>query len=107
MKTYLRVTIMCLGAFLLWLGFAEAERADWKVLQESKYGDTWSYDAANVKNTETNTILVRAGTQSSTYLYEIDCKNKKARLLEGAGADKSVWFNVMGADELLYNAVCP
>ena len=107
MKTYLRLTIMCMGAFLWWLGFAEAERADWKVLQESTYGDTWSYDAASVKNTETNTILVRAGTQSSKYLYEIDCKNKKARLLEGVGADKSVWFNIMGADELLYKAVCP
>ena len=107
MKTYVNVTILCLGVFLWCLAFAKAERADWKVLQESKYGDTWSYDAASVKNTESNTILVRAKTQSSEYLYEIDCKNKKARLLEGTGADKSVWFNMLGGDELLYKAVCP
>lgn len=107
MKSHLRVTIMCMGAFLWCFGSAGAEQADWKVLQQSTYGDTWSYDAASVKNTEGNTVLVRTRTQSSEYLYEIDCKNRKARLLEGAGAAGSAWFNIAGADELLYKAVCP
>jgi hypothetical protein len=108
MKTHLRVAVVCVGAFLWWLGPAEAERADWRVLQESSYGDTFSYDAASVKHTEGNTITVWAGTQSSRYLYEIDCKNKKARLLEGAGASAAEWFTISGGeDELLYKAVCP
>ena len=96
-----------MGVFLLGLASAEAGRADWKVLQESSYGDTFSYDAASVKHTESNTVTVRAKTQSSEYLYEIDCKNKKARLPEEAGAG-SVWFNITGGeDELLYKTVCP
>jgi len=107
MRTYLSVIIVCMGVFLLCLGSAEAAQADWKILQESKYGDTWSYDAASVKNTENNTILVRTKTQSAEYLYEIDCKNRKARLLEGPGTDKAVWFNIVGTDELLYKEVCP
>jgi hypothetical protein len=108
MKTHLRMTMICMGAFLLCLGFAEAGQADWKVLEQSSYGDTLSYDAASVRHTESNTITVLTKTQSSEYLYEIDCKNKKARLLEGAGAAGSGWFNITaGGDELLYKAVCP
>ena len=107
MKTHLGVTIICMGAFLWWLGSVEAGQDDWRVLQQSSYGDTWSYDAASVKNTETNTLTVRTRTQASEYLYEIDCKNKKARLLEGPGAAGSGWFNIVGGDELLYKAVCP
>jgi hypothetical protein len=97
-----------MGALLWCLDFAEAGRADWKVLQQSTYGDTLSYDAASVKHTESNTKTVRSRTQSSEYLYEIDCKDKKARLIEGAGAAGSAWFNITGReDELLYKAVCP
>ena len=108
MKTYLRVAIVCAGAFLLCSGPAEAERADWKVLQQSTYGDAFYYDAASVKHTDGNTITVWARTQSGKYLYEIDCKNKKARILEGAGAASSEWFNISGGgDELLQKAVCP
>ncbi|MFI5295445.1 MAG: hypothetical protein ACHQ0Y_10520 [Thermodesulfovibrionales bacterium] len=111
MKTHLRMTIICMvcmGAFLWCLGSAEAGQADWKVLQQSTYGDTLSYDAASVKHTESNTITVWAKTQSSEYLYEIDCKNKKARFLEAAGAAGSEWFTITGGgDELLYKAVCP
>jgi hypothetical protein len=111
MKTRLRVNIICvicMGAFLWCPGVASAGRADWKVLQQSTYGDTLSYDAASVKHTESNTVTVLTKTQSSEYLYEIDCKNKKARLLEGAGAAGSGWFNITGGeDELLYKAVCP
>jgi hypothetical protein len=108
MKTQLQVmTIICIGAFLWSCGSAAAEQANWKVLQQSTYGDTWSYDTASVKNTGSNTITVRTRTQSSAHLYEIDCKNKKARILEGVGADGSSWFNIVGGEELLYNAVCP
>jgi len=108
MKTHLIVAMMCTFAFSWCLGTAEAGRADWKVLQQSTYGDTLSYDAASVKHTESNTVTVWARTQSSEYLYEIDCKNKKARLIEGAGAAGSGWFNITGGeDELLYKAVCP
>jgi hypothetical protein len=108
MKTHLRLAIVCVGAFLWCLSSAEAERADWKVLQQSTYGDTFSYDAASVKHTEGNTITVWARTQSGKYLYEIDCKNKKARILEGAGATASEWFNISGGgDELLHKALCP
>jgi hypothetical protein len=107
MKTHLQVTVFCMGVFLWGLGFAAAEQADWKVFQQSTYGDTWSYDAASVKKTENNTIMVRTRTQASAQLYEIDCKNKKARLLEGAGAEGLSWFNIVGGEELLYKAVCP
>lgn len=112
MKTHLRVTIImyviCIGAFSWGLASAEAAGADWKVLQQSTYGDTFSYDASSVKHTENNTLTVLTRTQSGQYLYEMDCKNKKARLLEGAGASQSVWFNITGGeDELLYKAVCP
>ena len=113
MKTHLRgmtiiKCIMCMGAFLWYLGPAEAGQADWKVLQQSTYGDTLSYDAASIKHTESNTVTVLTKTQSGEYLYEIDCKNKKARLLEGAGVAGSGWFNItVGEDELIYKAVCP
>jgi hypothetical protein len=51
--------------------------------------------------------MVRTKTQASAQLYEIDCKNKKARLLEGAGTEGSSWFNIVGGEELLYKDVCP
>ena len=106
MKTHL-MAMMCMGVFLWCFGFAEAGQADWKVLQDSKYGDTWSYDAASVKNTESNTVMVRTKTQRTEYLYEIDCKNRKARIFEKAGDAGSAWFDIKGADELLYKEVCP
>ncbi len=108
MKTHLIAALVCMGAFPWFLGSADAERADWRVLQESTYGDTFYYDAASVKHSEANTITVWAGTQNTKYLYEIDCKGKKARLLEGVGAEPAKWFNISsGEDELLYKTVCP
>ncbi len=99
--------IVCLCVFSWCPGIAGAERADWKVLQQSTYGDTFSYDAASVKRKEGDTVTVWARTSGAKYLYEVDCKNKKGRLLEGAGPTASEWFNITsGVDELLYKAVC-
>ncbi len=100
------IYIVCMIVFMWGTGLADEGRAEWKVLQQSTYGDTLSYDAASIKQTESKTITVRTRTQSSEYLYEIDCKNKKARLPDGTGG--SGWFNILGGeDELLYKAVCP
>jgi hypothetical protein len=107
--SFLKTTIMCLSVVLWCLGLAEAERADWKVLQKSSYGGTFSYDAASVKRTESDTITVWAQSDAGKYLYEIDCKNKKARILQGLGPSASEWFNIASGsgDELVYKAVCP
>ena len=107
MKIHLWGTMLCVTAFLWCPSSTEAAGSDWKILQESTYGDTWYYDAASVRSTENNTILVRTRTKSAEHLYEIDCKNRKARLLEGIGATGAAWFNIVGGDELLYHAVCP
>ena len=110
MKTYgvfFMATILCLSVFPFVL--AEAEGADWKVLREDTYGNSFSYDAASVKKTETNTIMVWARSDGAKYLYEIDCKERKARLLEGTGSSGSQWFAVTAGsgDEMLFQAVCP
>ncbi len=108
MKTHMSVAVMCTFLILWCFALAEAGSADWKALRQSTYGDTFSYDAASVKHSGSNTVTVRAGTQSSEYLYEMDCKNRKARLVEGAGAAGSGWFTIAGGeDALLYRAVCP
>jgi hypothetical protein len=94
----------------LWCpGRADAAPEEWKVLQESTYGGTFSYDVVSVKHTERNTVTVWARADAARYLYEIDCKNKKARILQGAGPSAAEWFPVTGgsADELLFHAVCP
>lgn len=111
MKTHLSSlrAIVCLGAFLWCLGLAEAEGADWKVLREDSYGNRFSYDAASVKQTASNTITVWAKSDGAKYLYEMDCKNRKARLLEGNGSTGSGWFPIANGsgDELVFKAVCP
>lgn len=107
MKTRVRAVISFMCVFLSWVCTSAAAKEEWKVLQQSSYGDTFSYDAASIKHTDGNTVTVRAGSDSSKYLYEIDCKNNKARLLEGTGANASEWFNILGVEELLRKAVCP
>ncbi len=98
-----------MGVVLLCLGWAEAEQANWKVLQKSSYGGTFSYDAASVKHTESGTITVWAQSDATKYLYEVDCKNNKARILQGLGSSASEWLNITSGsgDELVYKAVCP
>lgn len=100
-------TILCLSVFAF--GLAEAEGADWKVLRQDTYGNSFSYDTASVKKGETNTVKVWAKSDGAKYLYEIDCKGKKARLLEGTGSAGSEWFAVKGGsgDEMLFQEVCP
>lgn len=105
--SFLKAAIACLGVFLFF-GFAVAEGADWKVLREDNY-NKFSYDAASVKHTVSNTVTVWAQSDSARYLYEIDCKNRKARLLEGAGSGEPKWFVILNGsgDDLLFKTVCP
>lgn len=100
-------TLICLCAFMSCLGCATAERSDWRVLQDDSYGNKFSYDSESVKHTSAGTVTAWAASSGARYHYEIDCKNKKARILEGAGAEQK-WFDVVSGsgDELLYNAVC-
>lgn len=111
MKSYLsflQAAIGCLIVFLF-LGSAVAGQADWKVLREDSYHNKFSYDAASVKHTASDTVTVWAQSDAAKYLYEIDCKNRKARLLEGVGSAESKWFAIQNGsgDDLLYKAVCP
>lgn len=111
MKTHiclLTAAVFCLCLSVWSPGPADA-RAEWKVLQESAYAGSFSYDAASVKHTTDNTVTVNARSGAADYLYEIDCKQKRARILEGAGQSATAWFPVTGgsADELLLKAVCP
>lgn len=111
MKTYVffrGAAIVCVIAFLWCIGPAKAEKEDWKTLMQDYYGGSYYYDAGSVKHTKNNTITVWARTDTSKYLYEIDCKNKKARILQGFDSGASEWFAIAGgSDELLYEAVCP
>jgi hypothetical protein len=113
MKSYLsflKVAIVCCLGVILWSpGLAGAEREDWKVLQEDSYHNKFSYDEASVKRTAGNTITVSAKSNGAKYLYEIDCKNKKARILQGLGSAGPEWFAISGGsgELLLFNALCP
>ncbi len=104
----LNIIGLLLGAFL-YTGAFGVERTDWKVLQEDSYHNTFSYDAASVKRAADNVVRVSAKSNGAEYLYEIDCKNKKARILEGAGSAATDWFPIMsGSSELLLSdTLCP
>lgn len=106
---FLMIAIVFLGVFSWSPGLAGAEREGWKVLQEDSYHNTFSYDAASVKRSARDTITVSARSNGAEYLYEIDCKNKKARIIEKNGSTGSKWFAILnGSGELLlFNAVCP
>jgi hypothetical protein len=109
MKTYLSfitLAIVCFAAFLS--GCATAGKSDWKVLQEDAYHNRFSYDMKSVERTPAGTVKAWASSNGARYLYDIDCKNKKMRILEGHGADPAQWFDVLSnsGDQLLYNEVC-
>jgi hypothetical protein len=108
---FIRTIAICVCAPLLLLGCSKTELTGWKVLQEDSYHNTFSYDTKSIKHTSENSIVVWAKSNAAKYLYEIDCKNRKARLLQEDERSSSSpqWFDVVGhsGDELLYNAVCP
>ena len=98
--------LICAGALVAW-GCSTTERRDWTILQTDAYGNTFSYDAASVQHTSAGTITVRAKSLSAEYLYEMDCTNKKARILQETGA-APLWFPVVcgSAEALLSDVVC-
>lgn len=106
-RPFLKSAGLFLGV-LLSIGSAVAAKSDWRVLQQDSYGNKFSYDAASVKRTASDTITVSAKSDGTEYLYEIDCKGRKARILEGPGSTGTQWLAIeSGSGELLlYNAVC-
>ena len=109
MKTcllFISAAIVCLAAFLP--GCATTDKSDWKILQEDAYHNRFSYDMKSVERTPAGTVKAWASSNGSKYLYDIDCKNKKMRILEGHGADPAQWFDVLSnsGDQLLYDEVC-
>ncbi len=111
MKSYLFViSVLVLSLCVLsCFSTASAEKADWKILQEDSYHNTFSYNAASVKRSAENIVKVSAKSNGAEYLYELDCKNKRARILEGAGSAATGWFAIVsGSGELLlFDALCP
>ncbi len=114
MKNYLlsmRTTAFCVSALLLMLGCSKTELTNWKVLQEDSYGNKFYYDTKSVKQASENSVTVWAKSNGAKYLYEIDCKNRKARILQED--DKSTsnpqWLDIAGnsGDALVYKSVCP
>lgn len=103
-----RVTV-CLVCFVLSPGCTTTDKSSWKVLQEDAYHNKFSYDTGSVERTSTQTIKVWANSSGAQYLYEIDCRSKKMRILEGHGTDPNRWIDIMSnsGDQLLYNEVCP
>jgi len=111
MKTSLLLTTLvniCLAVFLFLHGCAGADKSDWKILQEDAYHNRFSYDTKSVERTAAGAVKASASSNGARYLYDIDCKNKKMRILEGPGADPARWFDVIGnsADQLLYDEIC-
>ena len=109
MKTCLSYTALaCLVVFLSGFACSTAEHTDWKVLQQASYGKSFSYDAGSLKSTSADTFTVWADSSGTKHHYELDCRNKKARILEGPAGTESTWFGITGnsGDALLYNEVC-
>ncbi|MGO9380030.1 MAG: hypothetical protein ACLPN1_03055 [Dissulfurispiraceae bacterium] len=104
-----RITIIFICTLLVMLSCSNAELTGWKILQEDTYGNNLSYNAESVKHTEDH-VTVSVRSNSTKYLYEIDCKNGKARIVQEDGKSSSnpQWFDIVGqsGDELVYKAVC-
>ncbi len=105
--SFLKAAVLLLGV-LQYVGSAGAE-SGWKILQIDSYGNKFSYDAASVKKTADNKVRVSAKSDGAEYLYEIDCKSRKARILKGLGSPGAEWFPIVsGSGELLlYKVLCP
>jgi hypothetical protein len=108
-RRLLRAVTVCLSVFMLSSGCTTADKSNWKVLQEDAYHNKFSYDTGSVERTSTQTIKVWASSSGARYLYEIDCRSKKMRILEDHGVDQNRWIDIMSnsGDQLLYNEVCP
>jgi|GEM_PF-987420 len=106
-----RATVFCILALFFTLGCSKTELTNWKLLQEDSYGNTFYYDTKSVKQVSENSVTVWAKSNAARYLYEIDCKNRKARILQED--DKSIsnprWLDISGnsGDALVYKSVCP
>lgn len=109
MRRLVSTVTVCLAFFMFSSGCATNESAAWKTLQEDTYKNTFSYDTGSVEHTPANTVKVMASSNGAKYLYEIDCKAKKMRILSDRGVEPSQWLNIVGrsGDQLLYDAVCP
>lgn len=109
MKISLSAVIICLTVVAALPGCTTAEKSgNWKILRQDAYHHTFSYDPGSVQRTPTGTVTARAKSDGSPYLYEIDCANRKMRILEGLGADPARWVDIVtgSGDRLLYNEVC-
>lgn len=105
----LRAAAACLSVLFLCLGCSQAV-GNWKILHEDSYG-SFSYDAGSIKQTPDNVVTVWAKSNGARYLYEIDCRNKRARILQELDTvvPSPQWFAIAASsgDELLYGVVCP
>ncbi|HMK55288.1 MAG TPA: hypothetical protein VK448_01470 [Dissulfurispiraceae bacterium] len=99
--------MVCLGFIALASGCATGDRSAWRTLQEDSYNNGFSYDAASIEQTSSNTVKVMANSNGAKYLYEIDCKAGKVRIID-RGAESSQWSDVAtgSADKLLYDELC-
>lgn len=108
---FIRTIAIWVYALLLLLGCSRTEMTGWKVLKEDSYHNTFSYDRESIKHTSENSVMVWAKSNAARYLYEIDCKNRKARILQEDNKSSSSpqWFDIVGRSEgeLIYKAVCP
>ena len=100
-----RITLLMSAA--LFLLPEDAGASDWRLIRESRYGDSSYYDAASVKRLEGDAVSFRARLGAGEYQYEMRCGKKEARTI-GEGNDGK-WFPIThGSDEeLIYQAVCP
>ena len=99
-------TITLLMSAALFLLPEDAGASDWRLIRESRYGDSSYYDAASVKKLEGQVVSFRARLGAGEYQYEMRCGKKEARMIEDGKAGK--WYPLTdGSDEdLIYQAVC-
>jgi len=103
-------TITLLMSAALFLLPEDAGASDWRLIRESRYGDSSYYDAASVKRLEGQVVSFRAKLGVGEYQYEMRCGKKEARLMDDrdSGGQGGKWFPVVNGSEedLIYQAVC-
>jgi hypothetical protein len=104
--------LICLalaGSFVLLLtSCGTSDKNSWKVLREDAYHNQFSYDSSSIEHTPSHTIKVLVSSNGATYLYEIDCKTKKMRIIESSGGTDTRWLDILrdSGDQLVYDEVC-